>query len=122
MWTIIEGNVAIICACLPMCRVALRLLFPSIFTGTEESRPNKNTFSQSGKVKNDWTPSQDDTSRNNSGHGSVSGGGQSASEDYALRDLEHGKGEVDRGRHRDGGGITITKEYSVMYDETTSFM
>ncbi|KAH0491322.1 hypothetical protein TgHK011_002759 [Trichoderma gracile] len=33
LWTIIEENVAIICACLPMCRMVLAFLFPKIFGG-----------------------------------------------------------------------------------------
>ncbi|RFU71915.1 integral membrane [Trichoderma arundinaceum] len=33
LWTIIEENVAIICACLPMCRIVLAFIFPKIFGG-----------------------------------------------------------------------------------------
>ncbi|ORY55910.1 uncharacterized protein BCR38DRAFT_461870 [Pseudomassariella vexata] len=31
LWTIIEDNLAIVCACLPMCRLPLAYLFPSLF-------------------------------------------------------------------------------------------
>ncbi|RYP05796.1 hypothetical protein DL764_003565 [Monosporascus ibericus] len=31
VWTVIEQNVAVICACLPMCRCLLARLFPSVF-------------------------------------------------------------------------------------------
>ncbi|KAH6608673.1 hypothetical protein Trco_002019 [Trichoderma cornu-damae] len=33
LWTIIEENVAIICACLPMCRIVLAIIFPKMFGG-----------------------------------------------------------------------------------------
>ena len=42
-WTMIEENIAIICACLPMCRLPLSIILPSVF-GTDHSK--QSTFPQ----------------------------------------------------------------------------
>ncbi|UKZ66655.1 uncharacterized protein TrAtP1_007826 [Trichoderma atroviride] len=47
LWTIIEENVAIICACLPMCRIVLAFLFPQTF-GT--NIPSKGSTGASGAL------------------------------------------------------------------------
>jgi len=44
MWTIIEANTGIICACLPMLKVPLTLIFPRIFARTS-SNDVENTLS-----------------------------------------------------------------------------
>ncbi len=46
IWTIIEDNVAIICACLPMCRGPLSMLFPSLLTsrGTANSSSGDSNY------------------------------------------------------------------------------
>lgn len=41
LWTMIEENVAIICACLPMCRMVLGWIFPSLF-GVSPANTDKN--------------------------------------------------------------------------------
>jgi hypothetical protein len=59
MWTIIESNIGIICACLPCCRPILHLFFPSIFPSIE---PNGSSSGSSGKItkagsgKDAWVP------------------------------------------------------------------
>ncbi|KAK2002752.1 integral membrane protein [Colletotrichum falcatum] len=37
LWTLVEDNLAIICACLPMCRLPLTYIFPSYFPSKKES-------------------------------------------------------------------------------------
>ncbi|KAF5018402.1 hypothetical protein F66182_9609 [Fusarium sp. NRRL 66182] len=37
LWTIVEQNLAIICTCLPMCRIPLTILFPPWFPGSKVS-------------------------------------------------------------------------------------
>lgn len=64
LWTMIEPNVGIICACLPMCRLLLTILFPSIFpaktiSGTSYAsspRSNNGTYGYVGTGKNEWVP------------------------------------------------------------------
>ncbi|KAM0437788.1 hypothetical protein ACHAPT_002153 [Fusarium lateritium] len=54
LWTMIEENVAIICACLPMCRMPLTLFFPSWFAGIKASSSEDYALSdRSGDV---WKP------------------------------------------------------------------
>jgi hypothetical protein len=65
MWTIIESNVGIICACLPCCRPILHLLFPSVFPAIEPNAKGgynssnsggSGKFTKAGSGKNTWTP------------------------------------------------------------------
>ncbi|KAI1031039.1 hypothetical protein LB504_001013 [Fusarium proliferatum] len=37
MWTIIEQNLAIICTCLPMCRIPIAIILPSCFPNSKKS-------------------------------------------------------------------------------------
>ncbi|QKD47566.1 uncharacterized protein FOBCDRAFT_314164 [Fusarium oxysporum Fo47] len=37
MWTIIEQNLAIICTCLPMCRIPIAIILPSCFSTSKKS-------------------------------------------------------------------------------------
>ncbi|KAL7761691.1 hypothetical protein ACKLNR_008226 [Fusarium oxysporum f. sp. zingiberi] len=37
MWTIIEQNLAIICTCLPMCRIPIAIILPSCFSSSKKS-------------------------------------------------------------------------------------
>ncbi|KND89528.1 hypothetical protein TOPH_05903 [Tolypocladium ophioglossoides CBS 100239] len=64
LWTMIEENVAIICACLPMCRMVLAWIFPKTFSNASSAaRANSNgptyTYGQgrsSQSQNNDWKP------------------------------------------------------------------
>ncbi len=65
MWTIIESNIGIICACLPCCRPILHLLFPSAFPSVEpnvgtgyngSSSRSSGKLTKAGSGKNTWTP------------------------------------------------------------------
>ncbi|KAI1398484.1 integral membrane protein [Hypoxylon fuscum] len=61
-WTVIEENVAIICACLPMCKGPLNWLFPSIFASTVRRtsgyKPSQNTDNSSRTY---WGPMRGDS-------------------------------------------------------------
>ncbi|KFY03335.1 hypothetical protein O988_01566 [Pseudogymnoascus sp. VKM F-3808] len=68
LWTIVEENVGIICACLPSCRPILSKIMPTIFPSNAGSGPYKstsghprsNTFKNANSVENSWTPSRGD--------------------------------------------------------------
>lgn len=64
LWTMIEENVAIICACLPMCRMVLALIFPKTFSNASSAAAGDSsgptyTFGQgrsSQSQNSDWKP------------------------------------------------------------------
>ncbi|KAI0160000.1 integral membrane protein [Hypoxylon sp. FL1284] len=63
-WTVIEENVAIICACLPMCKGPLNWLFPSIFVSTTRRasgayKPGQ--YHTDNSSRNHWTPTRGDS-------------------------------------------------------------
>ncbi|KAG0648755.1 hypothetical protein D0Z07_4764 [Hyphodiscus hymeniophilus] len=65
LWTIVEENVGIICACLPMCKYVLTFLFPSIFPQRSTPSPypsyprsTNRAFAHSSTGKNEWIPSR----------------------------------------------------------------
>lgn len=53
MWTIIEANIGIICACLPMCREPISIFFPTLLSSRTRIDAD---FSHAGSGKNDWSP------------------------------------------------------------------
>ncbi|OTB02620.1 hypothetical protein M426DRAFT_322539 [Hypoxylon sp. CI-4A] len=62
-WTVIEENVAIICACLPMCKGPLNWLFPSIFASSSKrssanAKPSQPTDNSN---RNYWDPMRGDS-------------------------------------------------------------
>ncbi|KAI0376361.1 integral membrane protein [Hypomontagnella monticulosa] len=62
-WTVIEENVAIICACLPMCKGPLNWMFPSIFAPS--SRRTSGSYKPSQHSNNSsrtyWAPIRGDS-------------------------------------------------------------
>ncbi|KAJ4259193.1 hypothetical protein NW757_002522 [Fusarium falciforme] len=57
LWTMIEENMAIICACLPMCRMLLAILFPAWFAGSKASSSEDYVLSdRSGDQPGAWRP------------------------------------------------------------------
>ncbi|KAK3937530.1 integral membrane protein [Diplogelasinospora grovesii] len=52
VWTMIEENVAIICACLPVCRLPLAYLFPTQFSSTGSSSSKKSVGCDSSQNSN----------------------------------------------------------------------
>ncbi|WZH39864.1 Integral membrane protein [Fusarium acuminatum] len=57
MWTIIEQNLAIICTCLPMCRIPLATLFPPWFSTSIITTPSASRFNdRPGSQPRVWNP------------------------------------------------------------------
>ncbi|KAK4085376.1 uncharacterized protein Triagg1_366 [Trichoderma aggressivum f. europaeum] len=124
LWTIIEENVAIICACLPMCRIVLAFLFPSIFGGNTSKgstgasgglgseNPNKYGYarSQSPSRRQSWKPYSgpggDGVSRSTAAHQS-----DDTSEEFILTTVQrHGSTDDN------DGAIRKTTKYEVSYE------
>ncbi|KAJ4855174.1 hypothetical protein CI102_1996 [Trichoderma harzianum] len=124
LWTIIEENVAIICACLPMCRIVLAFLFPSVFGGNTSKgstgasgglgsgNPNKYGYarSQSPSRRQSWKPYSgpggDGVSRSTAAHQS-----DDTSEEFILTTVQrHGSTDGD------DGAIRKTTKYEVSYE------
>ncbi len=114
MWTIIEPNIAILCACLPMCRMPLQRLFPRIFGSIDGTkRPGTTSFSHAGSSKNDWTPSQVGRRNPRDQFSSVVASKDSNSEEYILS--ERNKSILDASGAAESC-IHKTTHISVKYD------
>lgn len=59
MWIIIEESIGIICACLPMYRRPLSIVFPTLFPSHNVSQRTTAQFSHVVSGKNEWVPSTD---------------------------------------------------------------
>ncbi|KAI1138440.1 integral membrane protein [Hypoxylon sp. FL0543] len=89
-WTVIEENVAIICACLPMCKGPLNWLFPSIFASTSRRassayRPSQHTANSN---RNYWAPIRGDSEKLSTRVTSIQGRKPSAYNDSEVYMLE----------------------------------
>ncbi|WYZ46777.1 hypothetical protein EsH8_IX_001002 [Colletotrichum jinshuiense] len=99
LWTLVEDNVAIICACLPMCRLPLTYIFPSFFASKQGStgggsygygsapRSNTGNFLLAGTGRNEWHPYQGREEKKGIHLTSVQGRtkiGDDTSEEYIL--------------------------------------
>ncbi|KAK6951589.1 hypothetical protein Daesc_006111 [Daldinia eschscholtzii] len=62
-WTVIEENLAIICACLPMCKGPLNWLFPSVFMASSRrtSTSYKPSHPTNNSNRNYWAPTRGDS-------------------------------------------------------------
>ncbi|KAL7945957.1 putative PTH11-type G-protein coupled receptor protein [Trichoderma barbatum] len=122
LWTIIEENVAIICACLPMCRVVLAFMFPRIFGGntTKGSTGASGALGSENHNKYGYARSQSPPRRQSwkpySGPGgdgvnrSAAHQGDDASEEFILTSVQrHGSTDED-------GAIRKTTKYEVSYE------
>ncbi|EFQ25834.1 uncharacterized protein GLRG_00978 [Colletotrichum graminicola M1.001] len=75
LWTLVEENLAIICACLPMCRIPLKHIFPLYFASKKDSsvgcyeigsapHTNDSTLIRTSTNRNDWHPYPGSEGRN----------------------------------------------------------
>ncbi|KAK2056604.1 integral membrane protein [Colletotrichum caudatum] len=75
LWTLVEDNLAIICACLPMCRLPLTYIFPSYFPSKKGSsagsykissapQTNDSAFTYASTNRDDWHPYPEREERN----------------------------------------------------------
>ncbi|KAL2071836.1 hypothetical protein VTL71DRAFT_13071 [Oculimacula yallundae] len=121
LWTMIEPNVGIICACLPMCRLPLTLIFPNVFppkiidTTSYASGPRSNngTYGHAGTAKNEWVPSRGGGNEERAINlTSVSRGtGDDNSEEFIMHDKETTVGIAD------ARGIHKVTDYMVTYED-----
>jgi hypothetical protein len=119
-WTILEAHIAIVCACLPMCRMPLAKIFPRIFR-TLNTTPHATTgaFQHAGTSKNDWTPSQTGSKNARNQQTSVMAGPDGGSEEFILNDLEASQYREPLA-NKEGAGIHKTTHISVKYDDNGS--
>ncbi|EEY22946.1 integral membrane protein [Verticillium alfalfae VaMs.102] len=128
LWTMIEIHVAIICACLPMCRLPLAYLFPSILGTTAKTSPSNATSASEQPQGAPDVPLEPLPTR---GGDVEKGEGNPAafvratrgdSEEYILRPLTgQGRGE-DEEEHREGGpesGIQKTMWFEMRSERST---
>lgn len=133
LWTMIEINVAIICACLPMCRMVLAWLLPGLFgsamTASSSAAKNPSASDSSDptvtighrrlrSLNGDWTPY--------AGPSNPEGGNQSSanrvhhheesSEEFILAPYQ----KVYLQRGPDGKLIRKTTKYEVFYESEDS--
>ncbi|XXG99648.1 hypothetical protein Hte_005989 [Hypoxylon texense] len=115
-WTVIEENVAIICACLPMCKGPLNWLFPSIFASTTRRasggyKPSQHNTDSSSR--NYWAPIRGDSEMLSTRVTSVQGRKSTAanhSQEYMLEETK----SVDRNSDaEDIQGIRKVIEYDI---------
>jgi hypothetical protein len=57
MWTVIESNIGIVCACLPMLRIPLAIMLkPILPADLSLSHSSVANYSHTGTAKNEWDP------------------------------------------------------------------
>lgn len=125
MWTIIEDNTAIICACLPMCKRALSALFPCLAFEGRRNWSNKLSY-RSGSNRSRWTQFFDGTAskdhstlvldpRQVSTHSQVQTGCY-PSEEFIMSPVHDGKRTESSGSE-EAGAIRKVTRYEVAYDD-----
>ncbi|KAM0282120.1 hypothetical protein ACHAQH_003160 [Verticillium albo-atrum] len=127
LWTMIEIHVAIICACLPMCRLPLAYLFPSVLGTTAKTSPSNATSSSSQAPDVPDVPLEPMPTR----PGDLEKGGariaahvhtaRGDSEEYILRPLTGHRGEdgeeMQDGRARPESGIRKTMWFEMRSEQ-----
>ncbi|KAM0496036.1 hypothetical protein ACHAP9_006968 [Verticillium nonalfalfae] len=128
LWTMIEIHVAIICACLPMCRLPLAYLFPSILGTTAKTSPSNATSASEQPQGAPDVPLEPMPTRG----GDLEKGADNPaafvratrgdSEEYILRPLTgQGRGEEEE-EHREGrpeSGIRKTMWFEMRSERST---
>ncbi|CCF33567.1 integral membrane protein [Colletotrichum higginsianum] len=137
LWTLVEDNVAIICACLPMCRLPLTYIFPSYFASKQGSsagsyniksapRTNSSAFIHAGTSRNDWHPYQGREEKTGIHLTSVQAkpkAGDDTSEEYILpaattTDARHVRTPSEEAEDR--RAIRKTMAFHMTYDENAA--
>ncbi|KAK7949471.1 hypothetical protein PG988_016110 [Apiospora saccharicola] len=112
MWTVIEMNVAIVCACLPQIRPLIVKLFPRLMPAAHTRNPSGKTPNISSHTKSVSSPAKSDCSS----HWTV-GGQQEPIAMGAVRKPERGSEEHILSEDRTILGIQKTVRYSVEYSK-----
>lgn len=139
MWTIIEDNTAIICACLPMCKRALAVVFPCLAFERHQKYNNKLSYetggsrSQGSRNRSRWTQFFDGSAKLFEGSASkrpsvlvldprqVSTHSQaytgcSPSEEFIMSPVHDGRRAESLGSEETGAIRKVTR-YEVAYDD-----
>ncbi|OAA81757.1 hypothetical protein LEL_01302 [Akanthomyces lecanii RCEF 1005] len=127
LWTMIEMNVAIICACLPMCRMVLAWILPGLFGSMTVSSTAKNAQSSGSSdptitighrrlrsLNGEWAPYTRPSKAEGMSHSSVHHHEQT-SEDFILAPYQKAYLQEDS-----DGVIRKTTQYEVYYEHEDS--
>lgn len=126
MWTIIEDNTAIICACLPMCKRALTAFFPCLAFESHHNLGNKLSYPTLGS-RSRWTQFFDGSvgkrqsilvldPRQVSTHSKVYTG-CTPSEEFIMSPVHNGNRSESQGSEEEGRAIRKVTRYEVAYDD-----
>lgn len=126
MWTIIEDNTAIICACLPMCKRVLVSFFPCLRFGGQHIWSNELSCQTGSTSRSRWTKFFDGSAskdhstlvldpRQVSTHSQVQTGCY-PSEEFIMAPVHDGKRAESQGSG-DIGAIRKVTRYEVAYDD-----
>ncbi|KAI3396150.1 hypothetical protein diail_413 [Diaporthe ilicicola] len=131
MWTIIEDNTAIICACLPMCKRTLAALIPCLsFEGRQKPTNRSSNVEESqtsAKRRHRWTHFFDGTTvkeqaalmldpRKAFTHSKVQTGSY-PSEEFIMSPVHEGRRAETPGSEEGGRHIRKVTRYEVAYDD-----
>ena len=118
----IEIHVAIICACLPMCRMILQFLLPGVF-GATAGRPGGSTnpaivtigsappkARTHPEAEEEWQPYSGPNKLERSGVGMAHGPCDASSEEYMLADVPRPSSD------EQDGTIRKTMQYKISYE------
>jgi hypothetical protein len=121
MWTVIEGNIALTCACLPLFRMFLISLFPRLFPASTNSRTGLHSegaygnLSKPGNSNNSRIPSVTNALKSTAQSSSVATGKRDSGEEYILQDMH--------GRQSPGdpaNAIRKVTQFTIHYDDDGS--
>jgi len=121
MWTVLEANIAIICACLPMSRILLATLFPRLFLNSSHSRTRARSegvygnLSKQGASNNGLISSVTNAIKNNIQSTSVVAGTRDSGEEYMLQDRNEQSHPANS-----ANGIRKVTEFTIQYDDDVS--
>ena len=126
MWTVLEGNIALTCACLPMFRNLLVSLFPRLFPRLFPKSANSQTrahsdraygnLSKQGNSSNGLIPSVTIALKYNIQSSSVTTGRRDSGEEYILQDRD----ERHHPSNPANGGIRKVTQFTIQYDDDGS--
>lgn len=119
MWTALEANIALTCACLPMFRMFLVSLFPRLFPDGGTSRTGAHSDGAYGNLSTQGY-SNSGLGPSSKGHmqsTSVAAGRRDSGEEYILQDRHQ---ERPAPGDPTNGGIRKVTQFTIHYDDDTS--
>ena len=121
MWTVLEANIALICACLPMSRILLATLFPRLFPSSSHSRTRTRTegaygnLSKQGASNNGLIPSVTNAIKSTIQSSSGGAGTRDSGDEYILQDRNQKSPPVNS-----VNGIRKVTQFTIQYDDDVS--